>query len=192
MFSFVKCSCDTFNLLTSYVSSMRKKRPIFKGHSFSIRVPEKVRYGLDLLCRKHNVQISSLVLRAIEQMFEVEGLSKREPGQLLSLLDRLWSESEIERLEALQAHAPELATSKERVQIQFLKLVAEVDSVEDFKSRFFSFGGPVDVINDLTDDTISALTRAHAWLRDVAATPSKFREWLEIEQRAAYAAHQDG
>lgn len=163
-----------------------------KTETIGVRMPPKLRYGVELLARKNGTTLSTVMVTAAERLLEGEGMANKAHGQLLSLLDRLWSESEIERLEALQAHAPELATSKEKIQIQFLGLVAEVDSVDDFKSRFFAYGGPVDAINDLSDETISGLMRAHAWLRDVAATPSKFREWLEIEQMAAYAAHQDG
>ena len=111
-----------------------RKRQTFKGHSFSLRVPEKVRYGLDLLARKHHVQMSALVMRAIEKMFEDEGLNRREPGQLLSLMDKLWSDSEAERIYLLQQHAPELMTREEqsmRAVLDVLKVTHTPEEVEE-------------------------------------------------------------
>ena len=93
---------------------MKRTRKSHKTHTFSIRVPEKVRFGLDVLATKNNAQMSALVLRAIEDMFEREGLARREPGQLLSLLDRLWSESEYRRLRNIQKFAPELLNQTDR------------------------------------------------------------------------------
>lgn len=111
-----------------------RKRQTFKGHSFSLRVPEKVRYGLDLLARKHHVQMSALVMRAIEKMFEDEGLNRRESGQLLSLMDKLWSDSEAERIYLLQQHAPELMTREEqsmRAVLDVLKVTHTPEEVEE-------------------------------------------------------------
>lgn len=105
---------------------MRKPRKTYKGHTFSIRVPEKVRYGLELLSRKNQVQMSTLVLRAIETMFESEGLNRREPGQLLSLLDKLWRETETERILTLVELAPELATEDEKKAAIVIKAIQAV------------------------------------------------------------------
>lgn len=114
---------------------MRKKRQTFKGHSFSLRVPEKVRYGLDLLARKHHVQMSALVMRAIDKMFDDEGLNSRDQGQLLSLLDKLWSDSESERIFALQAHAPELMTPEEQIMRMILDTIKVSKSKEILLNR---------------------------------------------------------
>ena len=157
-----------------------------KTETIGVRMPPKLRYGIELLARKNGSTLSTVMVTAAERLLEGEGMANKAHGQLLSLLDRLWSESEIKRLEALQTHAPELATSKEKLQFQFLRLMTEVDSVEDFKSRFFAFGGPVDAINDLTDETIAELLRDHSWLRPAAVTPAKFREWLLEEARISY------
>lgn len=91
-----------------------KKRQVYKGHSFSLRVPEKIRYGLDLLARRRGIQMSALVGRAIETLLETEGLAAKRPGEVVTLLDRIWSEDEPERVAALVRHAPELATPGER------------------------------------------------------------------------------
>jgi len=91
---------------------MAKKRQTFKGHTFSVRVPEKTRYGLDLLARKHHAQISALVIRAIDMLFESEGLARKGEGFDV-LLDRLWSESESGRVMALAQYAPTFATADE-------------------------------------------------------------------------------
>lgn len=115
-----------------------RKRQTFKGHSFSLRVPEKVRYGLDLLARKHHVQMSALVMRAIDKMFEDEGLNRREPGQLLSLMDKLWSDSESERIYLLQQHAPELMTREEqtmRAVLDVIKVAYGQEEVEELLKR---------------------------------------------------------
>ena len=91
-----------------------RKRQVFKGTAFSLRVPEKVRFGIDLLCRKAGVQLSTLVIRAIEDLFEKEGLTTRKPGQLFSLLDRLWSQSHYTRARNIREMAPELLTQEEK------------------------------------------------------------------------------
>jgi hypothetical protein len=91
-----------------------KKRPTFKGHSIGLRVPEKVRYGLELLSRKHQMQMSSLILRAIDKMFDDEGLNSRDKAQLLSFLDRLWSDDQLDRMSRLAEIAPQLLTDEEK------------------------------------------------------------------------------
>jgi len=104
---------------------MKRTRRSHKTHTFSIRVPEKVRFGLDVLATKNNAQMSALVLRAIEDMFEREALSSREPGQLLSLLDKIWDDSDAQRLLKMRAICPELLSSADRGALDAIARVEE-------------------------------------------------------------------
>ena len=140
---------------------MRKKRQTFKGHSFSLRVPEKVRYGLDLLARKHHVQMSALVMRAIDKMFDDEGLNSRDQGQLLSLLDKLWSDSESERIFALQTHAPELMTHEEQV----MRMVLDVINVARSKDKLLGLLEQHSLLDELAFDPRISDTFANDLIR---------------------------
>lgn len=94
---------------------MMNRRRAFKCHTFSLRVPLKIRYGLDLLARKHGIQMSALVLRAIERALEDEGLTSLPQGEFMSLLDRIYHPDKRTRLELLVETLPQLATAEERI-----------------------------------------------------------------------------
>jgi hypothetical protein len=98
-----------------------KKRPIQKGHTFSVRMPEKTRYGIDLLARKYRTQVSAIVTKAVDALLAKEKLTTRNDGELWSLLDKLWSESPGMRIIKLVREAPELATEDEKRIGQALK-----------------------------------------------------------------------
>ena len=85
-----------------------RKKPILKGTSFSLRVPPKVRYGIDLLCHMSGKQLSTIVVDAIEAEFDRQGLTAKKKGEMLTLLDKLWDESPGMRLMKLKENAPEL------------------------------------------------------------------------------------
>ena len=102
-----------------------KKREVQKGHTFSVRMPEKTRYGLDLLARKHHTQISAIVIKAVDALLEAEGLTTRQPGELFSTLDKLWSESGVARLLARVEHTPELATVDEKRIYEAMQAIRE-------------------------------------------------------------------
>lgn len=99
-----------------------RKKPILKGTSFSLRVPPKIRYGIDLLCQRDGVQLSTFVVNAIEAEFERQGLTAKKKYEMLSLLDKLWDESPGIRLVKLEEHAPELMTRED-----LQKLTAAID-----------------------------------------------------------------
>lgn len=102
-----------------------KKRPVQKGHTFSVRMPEKTRYGIDLLARKYRTQVSAIVTKAVDALLAGEGLTTRNDGELWSLLDRLWSDSPAMRLIQLVREAPELATDDERRIAQAFKALMD-------------------------------------------------------------------
>ena len=56
----------------------------------------------------------------MESLLAAEGLDTREPGQLLSLLDRIWDERPGVRTRNLYRYAPELLTPQERLVIETL------------------------------------------------------------------------
>jgi hypothetical protein len=98
----------------SEMKRTRKKKVSTKEHTFSIRMPEKIRYALDLLARRHHTQVSAIVMKSILKEFEVENFTTLAPGEHLSLMDKLWASSEPVRVVNLAAHAPELLTDEER------------------------------------------------------------------------------
>ena len=99
--------------------NVRKKKDV-KGHTFSIRVPEKVRFGLDLVARRHHMQVSTVVLKGIHKVFDEEGLSVREDGDLKTLLDRLWSPDPVTRLVNVASLAPELLADEDQAVLDLI------------------------------------------------------------------------
>lgn len=93
-----------------------------------MRVPVKTRFGAELLCQKYGVPLSTIVNKAVEVLMNQEGLTARKEGDLLSLLDRLWDESEYRRMRNIQNHAPELLSSLDK---QVLRQIADDTLFED-------------------------------------------------------------
>jgi hypothetical protein len=104
---------------------MKTPKRINRTHTFSLRMPERTRFGLDLLANREGVQVSSIALRAIDLLFEREGLTSREPGQLLSVLERVWDESDAQRLLKMQSICPELLSSSDRGALHAIQQVEE-------------------------------------------------------------------
>ncbi len=88
------------------------RKKVHKGSSINVRVPARTRFGAELLSHKYGTAMSAIVNRAIEMLMEEEGLTSRKKGEMLSLLDRLWDESEFKRLANLKQIAPELLSSE--------------------------------------------------------------------------------
>lgn len=164
-----------------------KKRQVLKGHSFSLRVPPRIRYALDLLSRKNGQQMSALVVKAIERLLEDEGLTKKEPGQLFSLLDRLWSEDEVERIKAIVKYGKGLASPFEKVQAQFIELIERSSSWDEFHRQYFTHGGQGDAISRLGDYALDELIKTKPWLREKAKDTRYLIELLLVEQDRVYA-----
>jgi hypothetical protein len=106
------------------------KRPINRGAAFHVRVPERTRYGADLLCRKYATNPPQIVERALNDLFIKEGLMVREEGELTTLLDKLWSPIPEERLYRLWLHAPDLMTQEERELLQWVREMVEEEGQE--------------------------------------------------------------
>lgn len=90
------------------------RKKIHKAGVLNVRVPMRTRFGAELLSQKYGVALSAVVNRAIEQLLDAEGLSTRKKGEMFSLLDRLWDESEYLRLRNVQKLAPELLSGENR------------------------------------------------------------------------------
>lgn len=90
------------------------RKKIHKAGVLNVRVPMRTRFGAELLSQKYGVPLSTIVNRGIELLLDHEGLSSRKKGELLSLLDRLWDESEYRRLRNLEEYAPELMSSADK------------------------------------------------------------------------------
>lgn len=90
------------------------RKQTHRGATLNVRVPVKTRFGAELLCQKYGVPLSTIVNRAVEMLMKQEGLTSRNEGELLSLLDRLWDESEYRRLRNIETHTPELLSALDR------------------------------------------------------------------------------
>jgi hypothetical protein len=90
------------------------RKQIHRGATLNVRVPVKTRFGAELLCQKYGVPLSTIVNRAVEVLMNQEGLTSRKDGDLLSLLDRLWDESEFRRMQNINRFAPELLSAMDR------------------------------------------------------------------------------
>lgn len=135
-----------------------KKRPIQKGHTFSVRMPEKTRYGIDLLARKYRTQVSAIVTKAVDALLAGEGLTTRQDGELWSLLDKLWSESPAMRLIQLVREAPELATDDEkRIGQAFKALIDRYSKISG--THFFELVFPsANTQNQFLDDLVGLIS----------------------------------
>jgi hypothetical protein len=98
-----------------------------KAETVGVRMPSKLRYGLELLARRNNLTLSGQIIRAAEQMLEEAGLTSRPSGELVSSLDKLWSDDVLERALSLSKYAPELLTDDQRTAVTY------VDFIDDFK-----------------------------------------------------------
>jgi hypothetical protein len=93
-----------------FMAKLIYKKP--KLGVISVRVDPKLRYGLDLVARKQHISVSDAVVQAVDTYLQEKGLAVKELGQNLSLLDRLWSESESERIVNVAKYS-DLASSDE-------------------------------------------------------------------------------
>lgn len=101
------------------------KKQTFMGGVLNCRVPSKTRFGVELICRKNGINLTALVNRAVDDMLEREGLTSREPGQVFSLLDKIWDDSDVKRLIKMQDICPELLSSEDRGALDALRQVEE-------------------------------------------------------------------
>lgn len=91
---------------------LKHKKP--KTGVISVRVDPKLRYGLDLAARQQHISVSDAVVQAVVGYLESKGLMERQPGEIETLLDKLWNESETARIENLFNLAPGLMTGEEK------------------------------------------------------------------------------
>lgn len=89
------------------------KRPKTKTELISVRVPPKLRYGLELVARKKGLTLSEAMMRAAEAYLEADGIAAKQQGEMQSTLDRVWHENELVRLVYLFEIAPNLLTKEE-------------------------------------------------------------------------------
>jgi hypothetical protein len=106
------------------------KKKMHRDAVLHCRVPGKVKYGVDLLCRMNSASTALVVEKALVALFESEGLKSKNPGELTTLLDKLWSPIPEERLYRLWLHAPDLLTQEERELLQWVKEMAEEEGQE--------------------------------------------------------------
>ena len=105
-----------------------------KTDTIGVRVSPKTRYALDLIARKHGASLSALMVSAAEKLIEAEGMTVVRPGDDSSLIDKLWSESEGERLLALKQHAPSLLTYPEGVMADVLYHINYLRKMEKYEN----------------------------------------------------------
>jgi hypothetical protein len=112
-----------------YKLGMAKKK-MHRDAVLHCRVPAKVKYGADLLCRKHSASTALIVEKSLLTLFDKEGLMARGPGEMTTLLDKLWSPIPEERLYRLWLHAPDLMTQEERELLQWVREMVEEEGQE--------------------------------------------------------------
>jgi hypothetical protein len=69
---------------------VRKTKAKTKGAFLGIRLPPKLKFGLEIACEKRGLTLSEGTVRAIELLLKAEGL---DDGSFPSRLDRLWMEN---------------------------------------------------------------------------------------------------
>lgn len=84
-------------------------------------MPDRIRFGLELVANKRDVTVSTVVMRAIEEALEREGITSREQGQMLTLLQRVWDESAPVRILKVAEVAPELLSKNDRNFLHFVE-----------------------------------------------------------------------
>jgi len=104
-----------------------------KTDTIGVRVPPKTRYALDLIARKRGASLSALMVEAADKLIESEGMTVVRPGDDSSLLDKLWHESEADRLLALLRYAPSLLTHPERVMANTLETIFNFRSLKQYE-----------------------------------------------------------
>lgn len=123
--------------------------------SVGARVPTRLKWGMELFCRREKVSLARACTRAYEDLLENHGITSRAPGEAFSLLDRVWNEDEIERLRLLQQHAPMLAVPKDRHAIEFddfIRYAKDWDEVKKgLRRKYLSEGGIWPFLQDLSN-----------------------------------------
>jgi len=111
----------------------------------ALRVTPRVRYGLKLLAQRERCSLSELVLRTIEARFDdpVAGLRLVAKGERkpTSVLDRVWSPHECERVVRLGLSYPDLLDEE---QTCLWRTICETSKYWQFGSRR-KRAGPQDV-----------------------------------------------
>lgn len=107
-----------------------------KESTLALRISNKLRFGLDMLCRRHNVQLTELVenllwdgindfesdhgleiLTFVEEIIEQpdgSGETIPVPDEMYNLLNMVWHEDEPVRIVNLSLFTPQLLNMKER------------------------------------------------------------------------------
>ena len=89
-----------------------------RGAVLSVRIPEKTRYGLQLMSRLYREAIPDIVIRAVNDAFTSEngGLFIDVKGDDMprNLLAMTWAERESDRLANLALRYPDLLTGREQ------------------------------------------------------------------------------
>jgi hypothetical protein len=106
-----------------------------KAESVGVRMPSKLRYGLELLARRNGLTLSGQIIRAAENLLEQEGLTAKQAGAIYTRLDVLWSQNEAERLLALCQHAPELSSGDEQAMATLLSAIKQSANREELKKE---------------------------------------------------------
>lgn len=95
---------------------MANKKPKLRTEQVGVRMPPKLRYGLELVARKSGQTLSEAMLRALECYLEIDGIGLTPPRRHFSLLDTIWSESKSERF-VLIADSYGLGATSEEIEI---------------------------------------------------------------------------
>jgi len=100
----------------------KKSGFVAKGESLTVRLEPKLKWGIELLARKHRRNMSSvlewIIINAINGN---EGLNVVQNSTTTSLLDLAWDTDEADRIVKLAIYYPTLLTYEEEVVWKLIK-----------------------------------------------------------------------
>jgi hypothetical protein len=130
---------------------MRKKN---KTSKIDARISERLRFGVELMARKLGISVSAYAARALEQALIADGIDRRPDAGMYSLLDRVFSQNEGERVLALCQHAPELASTEEKLVSDVLLAIKQSATQEELKELLDKAGVDLLIGEESADELI--------------------------------------
>lgn len=161
------------------------KKQKHKPSKVDARISDRTRYGVDLMSRKLGMSVSAYIGRAIEQSLVADGIDAREPGQMYSKLEKLWSPNAAERLLALCFHEPELTTPEEQVTGILLSAVKSAKNSSEcleilHEKDYVQLAGNLEKIEQ-DCDLVENLIKTRPNMAKLFGQPGAFKTWLVDE-----------
>lgn len=167
--------------------TVANKKPKIRTETVGVRLPPKLRYGLVLVARKNGLTLSEAMMRALEAYLENDGIAakQKDQGLMLSMLDKLWSESPAQRLLLLTEQAPEMATRDEQCFARMMRESGMVNGVEadNFllaieKHKAHAFDGQHVLSRVMHEELALVFFGMFPALEDKFGDSNKFLDWM--------------